>query len=222
MSTGTLTPEEDSLDARRAADRATWLEPLAGTGPAHEAAVRELHAVLVRAAAHEVHRRRAAMGLELGDAQDLIEQAAGDALVAELRQLDTFEGRSRFTTWAYKVAVHIAGVAVRRAAWERRAVPSPDDALERICASVRDPQSQVGERELLRATLDAIGRLTPRQRDVLVSLAIDGVPIDVLAERLATNRGALYKALHDARQAVRRQLHAEGFLDDARSEVLDD
>jgi RNA polymerase sigma-70 factor (ECF subfamily) len=221
MPTGTITRDGDSIDDRRASDHQRWLEPLAGTGTAHDVAVRELHALLLRAAGHEVHRRRAAMGIEFGEVQDLVEQAAGDALVAVLRQLDTFEGRSRFTTWAYKFAVHIAGVAVRRAAWERRAVPSTDAALERLGATIADPQSTAHEHELLRATIAAIGQLTPRQREVLVSLAVDGVPIDVLAERLSTTRGALYKALHDARQAVRRTLHADGFIDDARSEVLD-
>jgi RNA polymerase sigma-70 factor (ECF subfamily) len=53
--------------------------------------------------------------------------------------------------------------------------------------------------------------LTPRQRQVLVALAIDGVPIDVMAERLGTNRNALYKALHDARRRLRAALADRGF-----------
>ena len=52
--------------------------------------------------------------------------------------------------------------------------------------------------------------LTPRQRDVLVALAVNGVPIDVLAERWDTNRGALYKTLHDARRKLRRHLEERG------------
>jgi RNA polymerase sigma-70 factor (ECF subfamily) len=38
---------------------------------------------------------------------------------------------------------------------------------------------------------------------VLLALAVDGVPIDVLAEKLDSNRGALYKTLHDARRKLR-------------------
>jgi RNA polymerase sigma-70 factor, ECF subfamily len=41
---------------------------------------------------------------------------------------------------------------------------------------------------------------------VLIALAVNGVPIDVLAERRDTTRGALYKTLHDARRALRRHL----------------
>jgi RNA polymerase sigma-70 factor (ECF subfamily) len=52
--------------------------------------------------------------------------------------------------------------------------------------------------------------LTPHQRRVLVALALNGVPIDVLAERLGTTRGALYKTLHDARRKLRDHLAAQG------------
>ena len=52
--------------------------------------------------------------------------------------------------------------------------------------------------------------LTPHQRRVLVGLALNGVPIDVLAERLNTNRGALYKTLHDARRKLRKHLQKCG------------
>ena len=66
--------------------------------------------------------------------------------------------------------------------------------------------------ELLLAIAECIGdELTPHQRQILVSAAIDGVPIDVLAERLHTTRGALYKAVHDARRKLRAVLAARGF-----------
>jgi RNA polymerase sigma-70 factor (ECF subfamily) len=45
---------------------------------------------------------------------------------------------------------------------------------------------------------------------VLVALALNGVPIDVLAERLNTNGNALYKTLHDARRKLRDHLEELG------------
>jgi RNA polymerase sigma-70 factor (ECF subfamily) len=73
--------------------------------------------------------------------------------------------------------------------------------------------------ELLEAIRDLIASaLTPHQRRVLLSLAVDGVPIDVLAERLSTTRGALYKTLHDARRKLRQQLTESGFALDSWSE----
>ena len=43
-----------------------------------------------------------------------------------------------------------------------------------------------------------------------MALAVNGVPIDVLAERLGTTRGALCKTLHDARAKLRAHLAASG------------
>jgi RNA polymerase sigma-70 factor (ECF subfamily) len=53
--------------------------------------------------------------------------------------------------------------------------------------------------------------LTPHQREILVALTLNGVPIDVLGERLNTTRGALYKTLHDARRKLRVVLADNGF-----------
>ena len=47
-----------------------------------------------------------------------------------------------------------------------------------------------------------------------MALLVDQVPVDVLAERLSTTRGALYKALHEARGRLRAHLAATGHLTD--------
>jgi RNA polymerase sigma-70 factor (ECF subfamily) len=74
------------------------------------------------------------------------------------------------------------------------------------------PEDEAEQSELLGAIRDAIATtLTPHQRSVLVALALNDVPIDVLAERLQTTRGALYKTLHDARRNLRRALAAAGY-----------
>ena len=53
--------------------------------------------------------------------------------------------------------------------------------------------------------------LTPHQREVLVAAVLDGVPIDVLAERLDSNRNALYKTIHDARRRLRAHVADAGY-----------
>jgi RNA polymerase sigma-70 factor (ECF subfamily) len=187
-------------------DEDVWLAPLkAASGAAHEQAVRALHELLLRACRFEVSRRAAALGCA-GDREldDLAMQSANDALVAVLARLEDFEGRSRFTTWAYKFAIHVSGVAVRRHAWRDRSMRAPDHELAALVDRAQDPGAQVQERELLQRIIAAIGELTAHQRTVLLLLAVEGVPIDVLAERLSTNRNALYKTLHDARRRLRR------------------
>jgi RNA polymerase sigma-70 factor (ECF subfamily) len=145
--------------------------------------------------------------------EEIVHASADEAVTSVLRRLDTFEGRSRFTTWAYKFAILQTAVEVRRAVWRSREVYL-DSVPEQASGAVA-PEEHV----LVSALGEAIERcivhaLTAHQRRVLVALVIDGVPIDVLADRLATTRNALYKTLHDARKRLRQSLTAQGFLDE--------
>ena len=118
---------------------------------------------------------------------------------------------SRFTTWAYKFALLEAAVRLRRLSWQGREVPLEPATWEAVAAERLSPQAGAETRELLSAVRRAIDEeLTPHQREVLVAVTLRGVPIDVLAERLDTTRGALYKTLHDARQKLRRHLADQG------------
>ena len=141
---------------------------------------------------------------------DLAAQAADDAMVALLGKLDTFRGASRFTTWAYKFALLEAGVKARRRAWRDREVLLDEDAWPAVTDSGPSAQQVLEDAETLRAVRDAMHTtLTRHQREVFVALALNGVPIDVLAERLDTTRGALYKTLHDARRKLRAVIGGE-------------
>lgn len=147
-----------------------------------------------------------------GDLADLADQSADDALVAVLAKLGQFRGESRFTTWAYKFALYETAVQVRRQAWRGRELSIEPETWEQIACLRPAPGDQAAERELLGALRLAISEtLSPHQREILVAIVLQGVPIDVLAERLATTRGALYKTLHDARGKLRLQLAADGF-----------
>jgi RNA polymerase sigma-70 factor, ECF subfamily len=195
------------------ADSRHWLAQLGAGGRARDDAVARLHELLLRAARFEVSRRRRALPhLRGGDHDDLAQQAADDALVAVLAKLDDFRGDSRFSTWAYKFALYEAALKLRRRAWQDRELPLEPDSWPQIACADALPEEQAAQRELLGALQSAIDEtLTAHQREVLVAITLNGVPIDVLAERLNTTRGALYKTLHDARQKLRRRLAADGF-----------
>jgi RNA polymerase sigma-70 factor (ECF subfamily) len=195
------------------ADSRRWLEDLSGGGHARDAAIARLHELLLRAARFEVSRRRRALPhLRGGDHDDLAQQSADDALVAVLAKLGSFRGDSRFTTWAYKFALYEAAVKLRRRAWQDRELPLEPDGWSFIAAAGASPAEHAAEGELLAALQTAIGEaLSGHQREVLVAITLNGVPIDVLAERLNTTRGALYKTLHDARKKLRARLAEDGF-----------
>ena len=185
-----------------------WLRALSSTGREQEAAVERLHALLLRAARVEVARRRS----PLGEADDLAVQAADDALVAVLSKLHTYRGDSRFTTWAYKFAILEAAVRARRRPWQERELPLESDGWAQLSDDRQvSPNGQAEASELLDAVRDAIAEvLTPQQRSVLIAITLNDIPIDVLAERRHTTRGALYKTLHDARRKLRARLAQDG------------
>jgi RNA polymerase sigma-70 factor (ECF subfamily) len=196
----------------RAEESQAWLRDLRSSGATHDAAVARLHALLMRAARVEVARRRAALPHLRGDElDDIATEAADDALLAVLRKLDDFRGTGRFTTWVYKFALLEAAVKLRKRAWQGREVPLEPESWALLSSGALEPDAEAEQAELLAVVKRAIDEiLTPHQRTVLVALALNGVPIDVLAERLETTRGALYKTLHDARRKLRAHLEESG------------
>jgi RNA polymerase sigma-70 factor (ECF subfamily) len=191
------------------AESREWLEGLRAEDPA---AVARLHGLLIRAARFEVARRRPTLPHLRGNELDEIAlEAADDALMSVLRRLEDFRGASRFTTWAYKFALLEAAVKLRKRAWQGREIPLEPETWNLFTSSGLEPAAEAEQTELLSTLQRAIAEaLTPHQRKVLVALALNGVPIDVLAERLSTTRGALYKTLHDARRKLRKYLEETG------------
>jgi len=194
-----------------------WLRCLRAEGRVYDDAVARLHALLLRAARFECARRRPTLPhLRGNDLDDIANQAADDALVSVLARLDDFRGASRFTTWVYKFALLEAAVKLRKRSWQGREVPLEPETWSLFTSAELEPAEEVEQSELLTTLQDAIADvLTPHQRRVLVAIALNGVPIDVLAERLNTTRGALYKTLHDARQKLRKHLADQGLSADS-------
>jgi RNA polymerase sigma-70 factor, ECF subfamily len=212
MAMPTEIPEAEP-GARAGGDASRELhERLHGDGRERDMAVAELHALLLKAARFELNRRRDSLPhLRGDDREDLAQQSADDALLAVLRKLGEFRGESRFTTWAYKFSLLEAGVKARRRAWQGREIPIEDEAWVALADAGATVQRQAESRELIGALREEIERsLTAHQRAVLVAVALNDVPIDVLAERLGSNRGALYKTLHDARKKLRKALAERG------------
>jgi RNA polymerase sigma-70 factor (ECF subfamily) len=199
-------------DRARSSD--AWLEALRSDGAQRDEAIAELYALLLRAARFELRRRPAALSHVRGEElEDLAIQSADDALLAVLAKLEQYRGASRFTTWAYKFALLEAGVKLRRRAWQGREVVLEPEDWATFSEAGASAQETVERDELMAALKSAMDRvLTPHQRTIFVALALNQVPIDVLAERLETTRGALYKTLHDARRKLRGELAAAGYV----------
>ena len=198
------------------AESREWLRTLRADKRTRQIAIERLHSLLLRAARFEVDRRKPTLPYLRGnELDDIASEAAGDALMSVLRRLDDFRGESRFTTWVYKFALLEAAVKLRKRAWQGREIPLDSERWDILESAALGPDAFTEQTEVVTAIKDAIAEvLTPHQRSVLVALAVNGVPIDVLADRLNTNRGALYKTLHDARLKLRKHLQAGGLAPD--------
>ena len=204
-------------------DSRQWVEELRVGHPRHHQTVARLHDVLHRVAVYELSRRRHQLRSIRGpEFDDLAQQAADDALVNVLDRLDEFRGLSRFTTWAYTFVMFEVSAKIARHAWRR--LPPDTEQLE--WDQLQDPMALLPEERLeQRARLEALSRaiaeLTERQREVFVAIALNDVPIDVVATKLRTNRNAVYKNLFDARRRLRARMAAAGhpLRDDSVSET---
>jgi RNA polymerase sigma-70 factor (ECF subfamily) len=217
-----MSPSEppDSAERERARPQAAyrdsrdWVSALAGTGSVREQAIADHHALLLRAARREALRRRAALGIDGPELDDLAHQAAADALVAITAKVRQFRGDSRFTTWAYKFVVLEVSNKIGRHFWQRRTWPIEQEDWDRLPDRFGlRPEDQAEWRDLVSALRRAVDEeLTEYQRTIFSALVLGGVPADALAIKLGTTRNALYKALFDARRKIRANLVANGYL----------
>jgi RNA polymerase sigma-70 factor (ECF subfamily) len=193
-------------------DSRKWVEQLRVGHPRYQPTVARLHVELKRIAFYELSRRRRQLRSISGpEFDDLAQQAADDALVNVLDRLDEFRGLSRFTIWAYKFVMFEVSAKVSRHAWLRQ----PPEVEEIAWHQLPDPRALrpeewLDQRARLDALSQAIGELTERQRDVFVAVALNEVPIDVVALKLGTNRNAVYKNLFDARRRLRAAMADAG------------
>jgi len=191
----------------------TWLADLRSTGPDHEEALSDLRAVVQKGLPYALSR-----WLSSDDPlfQPLVEEVSQETLLRVLDQLDTFEGRSLFTTWVHKIAIRIALTELRRKRWRDASL---DELTENEDAPPRpglltDPQASPetsAERKdmIVRVRRILEEELTPKQREALVLLGLQNIPMEEAARKMKTNRNALYKLLHDARLRLKKRLALE-------------
>ena len=196
-------------------DSEAWVRDLDASSPTRERAAARLHALLLRIARSEGARRLLTVpprGRE--ELDDLCMHAANDALLGVLAKLRDFSGQSRFTTWAAKFVIYEISTRLRRHAWRQRRISTDGEVLDQMVDPAPHPLAALQGSEALAQLNRAMHeQLSERQRMVFRAAVLEEVPIDVLAGRLESTRGAIYKMVHDVRRKLRRALddmHGEG------------
>jgi RNA polymerase sigma-70 factor (ECF subfamily) len=190
-----------------------WLSDLRSEGERRSAALDDLRSVIQRGLPYALSRWLSPTQPQF---ESLVEEVTQETLLRVLDQLGTFEGRSQFTTWVHKIAVRIALTELRRKRWrdssldeltENEDIPPPQGLL---ADSQAGPDVTAERADMLARIRRVIEEeLTDRQRQALVLLGLQDMPMEDAARKLKTNRNALYKLLHDARLRLRTRLALE-------------
>ena len=191
-----------------------WINDLSEPGEAQEAALSDLHAIILKGLPYALSK-----WLSPDDPQftSLTEEVAQETLLRVLANLDTFEGRSKFTTWVHKIAVRVALTELRRKRWKDVSLDQMVDnedgpILPSLMADTTvGPETSVEQEDMLAQVQRLImEELTDKQRQVMIAVGIKGIPMEEVANRMGMKRNALYKLMHDARLRLKRRLAAEG------------
>lgn len=190
-----------------------WVDGLRASGAQYYETVSRLWSLLLRGAHREVRRREALLEVSGPELNDIAHQAANDALVAIMGKLDDFQGKSRFTTWAYKFVLYEVSVKIGRHFWRQRKAALYVTDWELLASRLAPmPQQHVELQELLGALRRAVEEdLTERQRKVFVAIVLNEVPVDTLTHEFGCSRNAIYKVLFDARRKLRASVARAGY-----------
>jgi len=187
-----------------------WIGRLSESGAGHEAALGEPRTALLRGLRASLGGWSRRVGREF---DSLVEDFAQEAILKILDNLDSFRSESKFTTWAMKIAIRIALTELRRKRWQNFSL---DQMMETGGITLPEKKRDWSDPEVNAERKDAIvfnlinEALTEKQRKAIMAIGVKGVPLDVLAERMETNRNALYKLIHDARLKLKAAIEERG------------
>lgn len=198
-----------------------WLADLSSEGPEQTQAVEALRSRLERGLYFYLSQERSDLrSRSEDDLGHMAQDFAQDAMLKILDNLDTFRGESQFLTWASKIAVRVAISELRRTRYKDYSLEHltvegevmPDITSLAISPDKGpNPERYTEQQDVATLINQAIREaLTDRQRMALMAYVVDGVPMEVIAEKMDTNRNALYKLLHDARLKLKHHLESQG------------
>ena len=192
-----------------------WLVELRPEHPQYETAVADLSQLLTNGL------RRGLLAQVKTPAPEFDTQAedfAQEAVLKVLDNIDTFAGRSKFTTWAHKIAISVALTELRRKRWQDSSLnsltetESGDYTPSCVADDAPTPENRTARAELLKYVQKLIENdLTERQRTALVDSVIRGRSTNQIADKLQMKPNAVYKLLHDARVKLKKSLAQDGY-----------
>ncbi len=189
-----------------------WVEAL--REPISNEALEDLRSKLLRGL-------RAALSSRVdGDIDALTEDFVQDALLKIINSVESFRGESRFTTWAQKIAIHVAFSELRRRRWKDISLqvlietPEGDEYTPAILTDPStSPEDEASQNDIMEIVDKLVNEeLTERQKTAMLAMIQGEMPISEVAAKMNTNPNALYKLLHDARKRLQAKLEERAGL----------
>ena len=193
-----------------------WLADLQAGGSRQGRAIKDLRHYLKRGVVAYLRSRSDLRYLAVPELQQMAEDFVQEALLKIQAKKGTFQGKSKFTTWASKVAGNLAISELRRAKWRDLSLDAITEAgtsLQEILAADSSqsgqPDTESERRQVWDVIIEVINDdLTDRQRQVLAAVQLNNIPMPEVARLLETNVNNIYKIMHDARVKLKRRLRA--------------
>jgi len=196
-------------------DNSAWISDLQADGQQQAQALKDLRQLLLKIMPTALSRWLPPTDPHF---QALMEDITQETLVRVLDKLATFEGRSKFSSWVYTIAVRIGLSKLRLRKWSEWSLEALEEELNpgsgpgrKFSGAKPDPETIMEQQKAVDQVIEAMREdLTPYQQQVMHAVVFQEVPMDVIADRLGTNRNALYKVMHDARLKLKKALERSG------------
>lgn len=191
-----------------------WMADLHSSGQSKESALTDLRAIIIAGLPYALSK-----WILPGDPRflSLVEEVTQETILRAIAKMDTFEGRSQFTTWVHTIAVRIALTELRRAKWREVSLDEiqqgddPEDEAREMPDQNLGVEKSIENKEMMNMLQQVMQQeLTDKQRKALMAVAVQGMPLEEVARRMGTERNALYKLLHDARLKLKKHLEKQG------------
>lgn len=191
-----------------------WITDLRSSGRAKDAALEELRAKIRKGLPYSLSKWLSPSDPNFDSLADEVVQ---ETLLRVLDHIGSFEGRSKFTTWAHKIAVRVALTELRRKRWRDvsldEMVEGEDgsSSFDRFAAMTTSPDLAAEQADTLKRIQQMITEeLTEKQRIAILAIGVHGMPIEEVARRMGMKRNAVYKLMHDARLRLKKSMASKG------------
>ncbi len=167
---------------------------------------KEAYGVLVRAHSGAVFRVAFRMVGNEADAEEIVQEA----FLRGYQRLESFQERSSFGTWIYRIAVNLSLDKIKKpgieAEYRTGDENDPEEKTVQVEAREADPERVLLSGEITAMQERAMRRLTPTEKAAFVLRHHEDRPVSEIAEALGVAPNAAKNAVFRAVQKLRREL----------------